>query len=391
MEGWYFAQVFYAILGPAFGISISGLGFLGLASLAGLCVIRNVGVALSVAQLVLLPLSCGASLVLVQTLAHGQSFLDDSNREFIVWMMGLFVAQSLALRRGFLHRLGFVVLAIGLLTLPYLQFRGTGTRTGLDNSITIANPNDLGAWFGFCLVYFTILGVQTRRLWLRIGSWTVALGCAAVVGLTVSRGSLLAAASALLFSMRRFLKRGFFPLILLVAVGWSGYAFGFFDKAISLYEERALVETGRLLVWPLALQRIADAPLTGFGTSHVGTYVPSVDMVITPHNGFLYIALVGGLVPLVLFCAYWIRLGVTAVRSDVRTHEDAPFHVGLLIYCVLSTSDSNGSFTMPYMVGALATITAAGFFATARQRDRRQLFRSTSPADPVPRPLRSLG
>ena len=67
---------------------------------------------------------------------------------------------------------------VGISTLPYMKsFANDPSRVGLDKTITIANPNDLGAWFGFCSVYFTIAGLETRRNWVRAISWSTAVGC----------------------------------------------------------------------------------------------------------------------------------------------------------------------------------------------------------------------
>src|SRR5262249_13069479 len=159
------------------------------------------------------------------------------------------------------------------------------------------NPNDLGAWFGFCAVYFTILGIETRRQWIRAVAFVLAGACTFVVGLTVSRAPLLAAAICVVFAFRRVLKRGFIPVLSLVIVAWIAYGAGVFDRATSLYQERGLEETGRFLVWPLAIERFLRVPLTGVGASHIDTFVPEKGIAVSPHNSFLFIALASGVVP----------------------------------------------------------------------------------------------
>src|SRR5262249_17520571 len=148
------------------------------------------------------------------------------------------------------------VFLIGVSTLPFMTaFQNAADRAGLEKGIGIGNPNDLGAWFGFCAVYFTILGIETRRQWIRALAFVLAGACIFVVGLTVSRAPLLAAAICIVFAFRRVLKRGFIPVLSLVIVAWIAYGAGVFDRATSLYQERGLEETGRFLVWPLAIER----------------------------------------------------------------------------------------------------------------------------------------
>jgi len=377
LEYWYYGQIFYAIMAPVLGLAIDRLGAVALLTLAGLCLLRMGRTAIVILRGIMLPLACGASFLAVQVLAHGQSLMADSNRDFVIWMMALVIVHYLALRRGFLHRFAVAAALIGLSTMPYLRsFSDDAMRSGLEKAITISNPNDLGAWFGFCCVYFTILGMETRRNWARALAWTIAVGCLLVVGLTVSRAPLFASACGIVVAFRRVLRRGLFPFLCLIVFAWIAYGVGLFDRSANLYEERAFVESGRLLVWPLAIQRIIDAPLTGVGISDVGTFVAAANRKVTPHNGLIFIALSSGVVPLLFFIAYWVQLFSTAFTDELRSHEDAPFLIPLLIYCALIALNLNQVFTMPYMVATLSTVTATRFMLStervvaARQKQR---------------------
>jgi O-antigen ligase len=304
--------------------------------------------------------------VAIQVLVIGEPAMGGGVREIIAWMLGLVIVQSLALRRGFLHRFAIAMSLVGVSMLPYLTaFTGDQSRTGLAHAITIANPNDLGAWFGFCCVYFAILGLETRRNWVRAASWGLAVGSLFVVGLTVSRAPLFAVALCVLFAFRRALKHGVIPLLSIVVVAWIAYALRVFDEQAVQYAQRGLEESGRFVVWPLAIGRFLQSPFTGVGVSHVATYVGDID--ITPHNGFIYIALASGVVPLLFFVAYWIRLFGDAFRINRELHEDATFQTSLLLYAFLITLNLNAVFMVPWVMATLCTVAGTGFLLDVRR------------------------
>jgi O-antigen ligase len=369
VECGYYVQVTYSILGSAIGLSLSFLGAAMLAVLGGFVAIRLGRQLLAILRSVAMPLACGLSFVGVQLLAHGESLSGNEYvREFVPWMVGLVVVQGLALRRGFLHRFAIVAILIAIATLPYLKsFANDSTRTALSSAITIGNPNDLGAWFGFCCVYLTILGLETRRNWIRGVAWTLATGALLVVGLTVSRAPLLALACSIAFAFRRVLKRGFLPFVAFAVFACFAYGFGWFDRAASQYAHRGMEESGRFLVWPLAIERLRQSPLTGVGVAHVETYVPEQEEAVSPHNALIFIGLVSGIVPLFFFVAYWVQLFVTAFKTNASSGDEAPFQVPLLIYSFLIAMNLNSAFMVPWTMATLAAVTACGFVSKARQ------------------------
>src|SRR5204862_3017654 len=135
----------------------------------------------------------------------------------------------------------------------------------------------------------------------------------------------------------RFLKRGFVPLLSVLAAAWVAFASGMFDSIAEQYGVRGTVESGRFLVWPMAIARWIGSPFAGVGASHAGTYVPAANMVITPHNSFIFIALVSGVIPLVFFVLYWLQATWGAIRAGAAHRQDAPFFLPLLAYGFLTT------------------------------------------------------
>jgi O-antigen ligase len=282
---------------------------------------------------------------------------------FIMWIFTLIVAQSLSLRKGFLHRFAVAVLVIGVSILPFIAFRSIGglDRIGLvgEVSVGLGHPNGLAAWFGFCCVYFGILGLESRRGPVRIASWLIAAACLLVVGLTVSRGALLGVGLAGTVAFRRLLKRGFIPLLILILLGGFLALSGIFERSMESYMERGMEETGRGEVWPVAAQRFLESPLTGFGVSDIGTPIPGKQKVRSPHNSFLAVGLAAGIIPLAFFIGYWWRAARGAYRLQSQRADFAPFYFPLFIYAFVDMMLSNYPFLISWVVFALAAPLAA--------------------------------
>jgi O-antigen ligase len=359
----YYGLLCYGLLGEAWGLSIPLLAFAGLIGLAMYCIWRLIshssGTSLNT---ILLPIGCAVSFTFIQMVFYGLPVTDDAVRPVIIWGLTLVIVCTLCLREGFFHRFVLATLIIGGLSLPFLNFGYLNDpllqRVGLDTSIGLANPNDLAAWFGFCCVYYGIVAIETRRKNFRLRSSVIALGCLFVVGLTVSRGALMAVAIAGTVAARNRLKRGFLPILLMLILGSGLFISGIFDQAIGRYEERGTEETGRLLVWPPAIQRFLNSPILGVGAANSATYVPAMGREVTPHNSFLYIGLSAGIVPLVFFAAYWITAAKQAYRANEQRHTEAPFQAPLLIYTFIIASLGAGQFMFSWAVVTLTMITS---------------------------------
>jgi len=351
----YYAILFYGTVGPLVGLSAGRGGGAMLLLLATYC-----GLALGLARKVVfqslrLPILCAVLEILVQVLAHGESPIGDHVRYFVTWILALIIIQSLLLRPGFAHRFSLVILMVGLTVVPFLSVRTEGFLADRAGGGEVAggfsNPNALGNWFGFCCVYLAVFGLETKRALLRIAAWVGAVGCLYVVGLSVSRGALVAVAASLVVAFRRLLKRGFVPLLLLVSLVWVLFLFGVFDTVAESYLARAEEDTGRMEVWPLVIQRYLESPLVGVGASQMATYVPG-RLAYMPHNSFLCFAVASGSIPLLLFVRYW-------VHSFKRSFKPAPWDYGplrvpLLIYTLLVAFAGDYVFMIPWAMLAFS-------------------------------------
>jgi hypothetical protein len=353
--GYYALLLYSTILSAWFPLGGSVIGGL-YAIMAVYCIFRLGSRALQVYTSIALPLCCAVSFITVQIVVHGEPAT--AIRAFVFWMVNLVIIRALCLRPRFLHRFAFVALIVGMVLVPFLGFGGAeGADTkqyGLDSSLfAMANANDISRWFGFLGVYFTVAGFAAKRISVRIASWLIVAGVLFVIGLTGSRGNLIAVLIAVIIALRHSLKRGFLPLLSLCLLLWVSYGFGFFDSGINLYSVRARQQTGRELIWPVAARRFMQYPLAGVGISNIETYVQSRQVSLTPHNAFLTIALAGGVVPLAFFIGVWLLTARKAYLANARKLPDASFLLPLFSYTILAIIPENMAFMSFWAVAVI--------------------------------------
>lgn len=375
-EGSFYAYMAYVNLSPVVGLEVPMLGILSLMTLAVYLALRRGSRVDDLLKMIALPLLCALSFMAVQILIHGEDITADYLKECPAWIFGLIVIHSLCLRTGFLQRFPLAMFVIGLPALQSLRYNDWGMTTDAGIEVMrvaaggpLRNANGMAFWFGFCFVCFVVIGLETRRMTVRLASWLAAITCLGLVGITVSRGILLAMALACIIAFRRLLKRSFVPLVILFSAGWLITMLGVFDNVVGFYSARGMEETGRFLVWPLAIERFFTWPfwLTGVGVSDVGIFVASKGIEVTPHNSFLFLALAGGVIPLLLYLAYWVRAASglwEAYRTDA---PDALFVLPLFIYIFLAALGTNVLFVeFPMIVTLAAAMGAPNQLAQAR-------------------------
>jgi hypothetical protein len=354
----YYASLLYGVLAVALGISVSLLGAAALGGMALFCIVRAGDRAPLLYAPIAFPVLCALSFLVIQWFVHGESLMDEEIRQFATWIPSLVIIHTLMLRRGFFHRFALALFVIGVATLPYMRFQAEGIgveRAGLWRRVggELANPNGLAVWFGFCFCYFAIKGFEGVRIVPRVAYWAAASASLLITALTVSRGPIFACAIALVVASRRVLRRSFVPVLALIVVLWVGYELNLFGGLVSMYSERLSRETGRFLVWPYALDRVLGAPLTGVGMSHVAIHIPYLPKPITPHNSFLFIAVSAGLVPLLFYVAYWLRVFRGALRP-APVPDEAPFRLPLAVYAFLVAFQLNNPNFSAWLIASLA-------------------------------------
>ena len=341
----YYLATIYSIAAPVVGLEVPALAGAMVLAIAATC-IRQLWASLKVIYgPITLLLACAISFLCVQIVVHDVSITDQTIRPFILWIFGLIIIQALCLRRGFFLRYPFFLFVVSAATLPFLKF---------DPEKAGSAHLDIGtglAGFGFCAVFFAILGYESRQRFFQIGAWLTAVGCALLMTFTIGRTDLVATALALTVGLRRLLKRGFAPVLALVILAGIIYASGLFDAAFSNYAERGMEETGREILWAAAIDRIFSSPLVslfGVGEPHIlfelvpGKYSP-------PHNAFLHFALSSGVLPFAFFLGFWIQAAWRSAHA--KGQEANPFRIPYLIF-----------FFLHMMAGDLGFMSPAGLF-----------------------------
>jgi len=269
--------------------------------------------------------------------------MDSYLRPFISWVLFAFVLSFLFIQKNFLKHVLVVMFLILLFLSPFFVFKGNSINdvvqvrlygTGIDN------PNDLAAWIGFCALGFWLWSVKSKSKIIRL----VLIVCVAIsliiLGVTVSRGSLIALLVGIFVSFRQVSpKRWLGLLLIMIFVGLIISQVPITKQSIFFYQERIFQETGRLLVWSVILSMIIKAPLIGYGVENISQFVQGKMHNITPHNGIFFLGMAAGLIPLVPFLFLWFS-SIRKVLLKIQTNNYIdPFP--LLLYAFLQMIISN--------------------------------------------------
>src|SRR5713226_8743545 len=105
----YYFVLAYSLLSAYLGIELPLIAAGMTIALAGFC-FKQMGPRIKeVYAPISLLLACQISYILVQIAMHGASVMDDTIRNFILWVSGMILVQSLRLRQGFLQRCAIVL------------------------------------------------------------------------------------------------------------------------------------------------------------------------------------------------------------------------------------------------------------------------------------------
>jgi O-antigen ligase len=345
----YYVLIVYSLFGATLSLSIGMLGAAMHVGLAMLCVLRVRSRIFSMHAAVFIPLLCVVSFVSVQLFVHSESLADELIRPLVIWAMDLIIVKSLCTRPGFIRRASTAVFIIGLMLLAFMNFSPDG-RAELNHraQLGLSNANDLAAWFGFCALAFTIRGFEAARGFRKWISWTAAFSSVLVLALTVSRGPLVALAVCVIIVFRKHLNRSLLPILAVTTLAAAAMAFGVFDHVIEQYAERGMEETGRFVIWPQALARIWKSPVVGVGVSRILT--PYSARMVLPHNGFLFIMLASGAVPLFFFCLYWLISLRGALKGSSQLNLDSAYLLPLWLYAFMSLFEIDQVFMTAWSI-----------------------------------------
>lgn len=227
----------------------------------------------------------------------------------VLWMVWELAATE-ARQRGLLaaYVLGGYVAALDTL-LIYREQAGAARRFAAGG----ADPNDMAMVLALALPMAWYLGMTSRNTLVRwVGRGFLPLGILAI-GLTGSRGGMVAATVALLvvpLSMTRLTPgRLVSAMVMLVAAGALAVAYVPETTIERLATISTEVEGGRIggrgKLWRAGLQAYAEHPIAGFGTGH---FKSAITPILGPaaqvaHNSFISVLVEQGIVGFALYMA----------------------------------------------------------------------------------------
>lgn len=348
MELAYFGLLIYMmVIGPGLGLLIPIAGAGSLMVLTVLCLMHFGSYSIGALRPIRMALACGISLLLVQVVFFQESILHPWLRNFITWVLGLIVMQCLSFRKGFFHRFALVAFIIGCGTLPFLKVYVVSdemSRVG-GEGVPLGNPNFFGMWFGFCVIYFVVTGLEAKNYMIRTFSWSSGLLCLYLVAMTVSRGALLGVAVATVIAFQKILKRSFLPILGFLVLLSLVYMSGIFDEQIGYYLHRGTEETGRSRLWEWAIDGILGSWGLGVGISNAFFIVDdTTGETAGPHNSFLFILLSSGFIPLIFYIGYLVQATRGAFRARTQNSVDSPYMLPMVSFALLAVMVADTTF-----------------------------------------------
>ncbi|GJL62956.1 MAG: hypothetical protein NPIRA04_16100 [Nitrospirales bacterium] len=334
----FYGLQFYLMLGEVLGLSIPLLGAGVLVVLVTFSFMHAGARVMGLIRPIAPALLCALSTIVLQLVIHEETIAHSEMRSYVTWAWSLVVVQMLLLRPQFFHRFAWVSFFLACGTLPFIKvYVSTGelTRIGATSGVGLANPNAFAMWFGFCYVYFLVLGLETKNYLVRVAAWSAAIFSIYFVAATVSRGPLLGIVIASAFAFKNVLKRSFLPIISFLVCLWCIYVSGIADELIGYYLERGTEESGRTYLWSVALESMWESWWVGVGISDAVITLPSSGYKTNPHNGFLFIGLASGIIPLLFFITYLARVIRGALVSSHSRNQYAAFVFPLTVFALL--------------------------------------------------------
>jgi len=250
-------------------------------------------------------------------------------------------------------------------------------RVGGDSGVALANPNYFGMWFGFCCIYFIVMGLEANNYLVRIASWSAGILCLYLMALSVSRGALLGVVIATVIAFQKVFKRSYLPILGILTLLWVIYIAGIFDDLIGYYLSRGTEETGRSRLWAWGFSGFLESWWAGVGFSNAVFTDGATKQGYGPHNSFLFMGLSSGIVPLAFYIAYLVQVTRGAIRARTQGSPDSPYILPLVSFAMLSLMVADGTFMSPWhmVIFSLALTTANS------SRKHRTQFSKTLPGN----------
>jgi O-antigen ligase len=352
-----YIYLFYAIFAVQLGISINLLGIGILSSCAILALFLMISDYRPILILILICLTSGLFLV-IQMEVFQVAWDQGGVKALLTWVLLSVVFYAQIHRPGFLKRLGIVMLIISVLLMPSIilekaRVPGEIVRAKAVEGTSLNNANALGALLGFTALVFWLWGFRQARMVRRWGLWGISVIIFLLMGLTVSRGALLAVLIGLVLSFRGVsLRHRISAMVMLTILSYVVLFIPFIAQLVGDFQARALEETGRFLIWPAAWEQIVQSPWLGHGAEHE-IYLPSLGVYRSAHNPFLYLWVSSGILPVIFLAILWVCALRKANRWDPKIDKAGIDPLPLLGYAITMSMSSNFHFVSVWAVVAV--------------------------------------
>lgn len=232
---------------------------------------------------------------------------------------------------------------------------GFVTGWGYDNNFRVAGFDSNANWAALAIALAIPmawhLAITSGRRWIQWLDGLYLLAALVAIGLTASRGGLIAALLALTIVPFTFGRLGWWrsTLIVVLLVSASIAAWNILPKENVARIAAGPTEltqgdlTGRTEIWQAGLQVLPDRPLLGYGSgAYSVAVVPVLGRGIDSHNGYLAILVQLGVVGLALFVGLILLAAVPPALAS--RGSERVFYVVLAAVLVVALLPANFEF-----------------------------------------------
>jgi len=248
-------------------------------------------------------------------------FLLPKSKRWIKWVVAVFLLSSLALALHGLYQYATHA-PMPASWIDITESTSIGTRA---YSI-VNNPNGLGAFLLLGALLSMSLALARLRLVQRLVMAAVCVVLLAGIAVTFSRGAWIGLGVGILAVLIMAYRRYLAPVFVVAFIAWFALPAKFTQRLTFAFSGGYVAkstEAGRLFVWKMALQRIADHPWFGVGLGTFGG-TSAVTFGLSRFwvdDFYLQLAAEGGLILLALFMWILWRTGKSLIKSNKSSHD----------------------------------------------------------------------
>ena len=351
----YFAYVFVSLIAGPLNIPFAKIGSLWVGAVAFLIFLRKPHSFNRISPMHIFPFLITVTTCGIMSIIHGLSWSDPIwnvvFRLMVVWILNSYIVSEIIITPK-CYEIMVVVISITLV-IGYFSsaaILGDYNRLSIMNGSSFGNSNDFAHWCSFCVLSFLFMSFRLRDVFQKSFFLIMAAVFLILALSTFSRATLLGLAASgifylfLLITKSDLKRKNFLANIVLIGLLFLVILQLNVFETISLgYSNRWEEETGRMELWPAAIEVIRKAPVWGWGNLYQEIYMPLKNSSTSTHNPFLRLATYAGVVPSIILLMYYTK-GFVKSYIDYRTNSETIYVVVLLFFMFLAINTSNWEF-----------------------------------------------